>query len=182
MIFCAVTGPTPGSASSCSSVALFRWTGPAGTEPAPAPAPAPVLATAADPRRGTTICSPSATRAAPTTLTYSFATATARAGAATRTGGGTAEWPGRSNVRPARASRITSTAAPARTRRRSSKASGMSPIVTTEPSRVCDTSMSRVELTDDQVHELARHDDRLPDLPTVQVRLHLGDSFARAIS
>ena len=30
MIFCAVTGPMPGSASSCSAVATLNWTGPTG--------------------------------------------------------------------------------------------------------------------------------------------------------
>ena len=31
-----MTGPTPGSASSCSSVAVLRWTGPAGADGAAA--------------------------------------------------------------------------------------------------------------------------------------------------
>ena len=42
-----MTGPTPGSASSCSSVALFRWTGP---EAAPPPGVGATAAT--DPRAG----------------------------------------------------------------------------------------------------------------------------------
>src|SRR5437764_7716594 len=90
-----------------------------------------------------------------------------------RTGGGTAGCPGCRRVLPANASTTTRTAAPASARRRSSKASGMSPIVTTKPSHVCDGYVPKRELADDQVDELARHDDRLPDLAAVEVSLHL---------
>src|SRR5471032_160041 len=58
MIFCAVTGPTPGSVSSCSAVAELRETGPVVPEGAPA---AP---TEGEPRAATSTCSPSASGAA----------------------------------------------------------------------------------------------------------------------
>src|SRR5215218_6867500 len=58
-IFCAVTGPTPGSASRSASVAEFRCTGPAGADGPPLPAPR-----AAATRTGTTIWLPSASGAA----------------------------------------------------------------------------------------------------------------------
>src|SRR5437764_71238 len=57
MIFCAVTGPTPGRASSCSMVAELRSTGAVGEGPAAAPA-------TPGPRAGTSTCSPSASGAA----------------------------------------------------------------------------------------------------------------------
>src|SRR5262245_6417563 len=55
MIFAAVLGPIPGSASSCSSVAALSETGPLDPELDPAPAA---------PRTGTTTCCPSASGAA----------------------------------------------------------------------------------------------------------------------
>src|SRR3954447_11914794 len=91
-IFSAVTGPMPGSVSSCSAVAELSDTGPLA---AAAPPPAPP---ATAPRTGTTICWPSATGAAkltPLRPAFRASPPAAATAAATRDPGGRRTSPGR---------------------------------------------------------------------------------------
>src|SRR5438067_6488214 len=97
-------------------------------------------------------------------------------GAARGGGTGGLDVPAGSTKRAPSTRATTASAAPAsRRRREKGRSRNMSPIVATKSSRVCDDFVPEARLlVHNDVDELARHDDRLPDRRPVQMRLHLG--------